>query len=391
MTRPNSPKRLATSVVGLIVTAVLIGAACGNDDGIGFDAVTSSGEPIEYPAAAPADAPADPGAAPTDAPADPGELPTDPSGITLLTHDSFALSEGTLAAFTSQTGIEVTLLAAGDTGQMVSEAILTAGSPLGDVMFGVDNTFLARALNAELFEPYESPNLADVPDQFKLDPQHRATPIDYGDVCINYWTDALPADPPTVLEDLTDPKFADQLVVPSPETSSPGLAFLLATIAGTDDWEQFWADLADNGVAVTAGWNDAYYGEFISGGGDRSMVVSYASSPPAEVIYASPPIDTAPTEVLVDSCFRQIEFAGVLAGTDHPAEARALIDFMLTPAFQNDVPLNMFVFPVAESATLPQAFVDHAQIADDPLFIDPADIEAHRDEWTDRWVEIVLG
>ena len=274
---------------------------------------------------------------------------------------------------------------------MVSEAILTAGNPLGDVMFGVDNTFLARALDAELFEPYESPNLANVPDEFKLDSQHRVTPIDYGDVCVNYWTDALPAEAPEALEDLTAPELADQLVVQNPETSSPGLAFLLATIAGTDDWEQFWADLADNGVAVTAGWEDAYYGEFIAGGGDRSMVVSYASSPPAEVIYADPPVDAAPTEVLLDSCFRQIEFAGVLAGTDHPAEARALIDFMLTPTFQDDVPLNMFVFPVADSATLPQAFVDHAQIAEDPLFIDPADIEANRDEWTDRWVEIVLG
>ena len=386
MTRPNFPKGLATGPVGLIakagliVIAGLIGAACGNDDGRGPDTVTDAGEPAEYPGVTPADAATD-GVEPL----------TDPSGITLLTHDSFALSDETLAAFTSRTGIEVTLLQAGDTGTMVSEAILTAGNPLGDVMFGVDNTFLARALKAELFEPYESPNLAEVPDEFKLDSEHRVTPIDYGDVCINYWTDALPADPPEALEDLTVPEFADQLVVQNPETSSPGLAFLLATIAGTDDWEQFWADLADNGVAVTAGWEDAYYGEFIAGGGDRSMVVSYASSPPAEVIYASSPIDAAPTEVLLDSCFRQIEFAGVLAGTDHPAEARALIDFMLTPTFQNDVPLNMFVFPVAESATLPQVFVDHSRIAEDPLFIDPADIEAHRDEWTDRWVEIVLG
>lgn len=389
MTRPDLPKGLATAVVGLIAFTGLIAAACGNDDSRGPDTVTVASEeatdtgesgPSEYP-----------GVASADAATDGVEPPLDPSGITLLTHDSFALSDETLEAFTNQTGIEVTLLQAGDTGTMVSEAILTAGNPLGDVMFGVDNTFLARALNADLFEPYESPNLADVPDEFELDPMHRVTPIDYGDVCVNYWTDALPGDPPERLEDLTDPEYADQLVVQNPETSSPGLAFLLATIAGTDDWEQFWADLADNRVAVTAGWEDAYYGEFISGGGDRSMVVSYASSPPAEVIFASSPIDTAPTEVLVDSCFRQIEFAGVLAGTDHPVEARALIDFMLTPTFQNDVPLNMFVFPVAESASLPPVFVEHAQIAQDPLFIDPAEIEAHRDEWTDRWVEIVLG
>lgn len=354
MTRPNFAVSLIASAIGLIAVAGVIAAACGNDDDGDADS------------------------------------PTDPSSITLLTHDSFALSDETLVVFTAQTGIEVQILQAGDTGTMVSEAILTAGNPLGDVMFGVDNTFLARALNADLFEPYESPNLADVPDVFKLDPQHRVTPIDFGDVCINYWTDALPADPPTTLEDLASPEFANQLVVQNPETSSPGLAFLLATIAGTDDWEQYWAELVDNGVAVTAGWEDAYYGEFISGGGERSMVVSYASSPPAEVIYASSPIDTPPTQVLLDSCFRQIEFAGVLSGTDHPAEAQALIDFMLTPTFQDDVPLNMFVFPVANSATLPQVFVDHAQIANDPLFVDPADIEAHRDEWTDRWVEIVL-
>ncbi len=380
MTRPNSPKGLTTGVIGLIAVVGLFVAACGNDDNDrGPDTPTDAGSATESATAS--TYPATGGAKP----------PADTSGITLLTHDSFALSDETLAAFTSRTGIEVTLLQAGDTGQMISEAILTAGNPLGDVMFGVDNTFLARALNAELFEPYESPNLADVPDEFKLDPQHRVTPIDYGDVCVNYWTDALPTDPPTTLEDLTAPTFADQLVVQNPETSSPGLAFLLATIAGTDDWEQFWADLTDNGVAVTAGWEDAYYGDFIAGGGDRSMVVSYASSPPAEVIFADPPVDTAPTEVLLDSCFRQIEFAGVLAGTDHPVEARALIDFMLTPTFQNDVPLNMFVFPVADSATLPQVFVDHAQTAEEPLFIDPAEIEAHRDEWTDRWVEIVLG
>lgn len=377
MTRPDFPKSLVRRLVVLVAVAGLVGAACGSDDSTRApDAATGAGDEAGYPLTPPTGA---------------GEPFADPAGITLLTHDSFALSDETLAAFTSRTGIEVTLLQAGDTGQMVSEAILTAGNPLGDVMFGVDNTFLARALDAELFEPYESPNLAEVPDEFQLDPQHRVTPIDYGDVCINYWTDALPAEAPEALEDLTDPAFVDQLVVQNPETSSPGLAFLLATIAGTDDWEKFWADLADNGVAVTAGWEDAYYGDFIAGGGDRSMVVSYASSPPAEVIYATPPIDAAPTGVLLDSCFRQIEFAGVLAGTDHPAEARALIDFMLTPTFQNDVPLNMFVFPVADSATLPPEFVEHAQIADDPLFIDPAEIEANRDEWTDRWVEIVLG
>ena len=319
----------------------------------------------------------------------------DPAGttVTLLTHDSFNLSPETLEAFTAETGIVVEQLASGDAGTLVAQACLTAGEPLGDVLFGIDNTFLQRGLDCDMFEPYTSPGLADVPDHLELDPEHRVTPVDYGDVCLNYWVDAFDGSPPppTSLDDLTDPAYADMLVVQSPETSSPGLAFLLATIAHYGDgWEDYWAALRDNGLSVTAGWEDAYFGEFIAGGGDRPIVVSYASSPPAEVLFADPPVDEPPTGVVTASCYRQIEFAGVLAGADNPGGAEALIDFMLTPTFQNDVPLNMFVFPVIEGATLPDVFVEHAEIADDPFMVDPAEIEAQRDAWTDRWVEIVL-
>ena len=313
--------------------------------------------------------------------------------VTLLTHDSFVLSPETLEAFTESTGIDVEQLAAGDAGVLVAQACLTAGEPLGDVLFGIDNTFLQRGLDCGIFESYASPGLADVPDHFELDGEHRVTPIDFGDVCLNYWVDSFDGSPPppSSLDDLIDPAYADMLAVQSPETSSPGLAFLLATIARYGDgWEDYWVALRDNGVSVTAGWEDAYYGEFIAGGGDRPIVVSYASSPPAEVIYADPPVDEPPTGVVTASCYRQIEFAGVLAGADNPGGAQALIDFMLTPTFQNDVPLNMFVFPVISSATLPEAFAEHAQIAEDPLILDPAEVEAQRNAWTDRWVEIVL-
>ena len=325
----------------------------------------------------------------------PSEDGDDLSGttVTLLTHDSFNLSPETLESFTESTGIAVEQLASGDAGQLVSQACLTVGEPLGDVLFGIDNTFLQRGLDCGIFEPYESPGLSDVPDRFEIDPERRVTPIDFGDVCLNYWVDSFDGElpPPSTLDDLIDPSYADMLVVQSPETSSPGLAFLLATIVRYGDgWEDYWASLRHNGVSVTAGWEDAYYGEFTAGGGDRPIVVSYASSPPAEVIYADPPVDEPPTGVVTASCYRQIEFAGVLAGADNPGGAQALIDFMLTPTFQDDVPLNMFVFPVIESATLPEAFVDHAQIAEDPFILEPSEVEAQRDAWTDRWVEIVL-
>ena len=314
-----------------------------------------------------------------------------PVTVTLLAHDSFVADESLLDAFAERTGITVDVVTAGDTGQMISQSILSAGEPLGDVMFGVDNTFLQRALDADLFVPYEAEGLIDVAAEFVIDDQHRVTPIDFGDVCVNYWTNALPGPVPTALADLTEPANAGQLVVQSPESSSPGLAFLLATIAGTPDWEQFWTDLRANGVSVTPDWESAYYGEFTSGGGDRSMVVSYASSPPVEVMFAAEPIDEPPTGVLLDSCFRQIEFAGVLAGTAHPDAAGEVIEFLLSKEFQDGIPESMFVFPVSDRAELPATWAAHAQVAQDPLILDPADIEANRDEWIDRWVEIVLG
>ena len=328
------------------------------------------------------------GSAPTGAPE-----PVAGQTITLVTHDSFWISEGTLEAFTAATDVTVVVQSAGDAGQMVSSAILTVGDPLGDVMFGVDNTFLQRALDAGLFETYESPALAGVPTSLQLDPTNRVTPIDFGDVCLNYWIDRFDVDDPapSTLADLADPAYADQLVVQNPETSSPGLAFLLATIAEYgNDWEDYWAALRDNGVVVTAGWEDAYWGEFVSGGGSRPIVVSYASSPPAEVIYADPPVDTPPTGVVTDTCFRQVEFAGILAGTDHRAAAELLVDFLLSPTFQEDIPLNMFMFPALASAALPQAFVDFVRLADDPYMLEPAEIEANRNAWTERWTEIVL-
>jgi thiamine transport system substrate-binding protein len=320
----------------------------------------------------------------------------DLEGVTvrLVTHDSFVVSDGVLEAFTEQTGIEVDVIQGGDAGEVVSRAILTAGEPEGDVLFGIDNTFLQRGLDAELFVPYESPQLSTVDDELELDRgQFRVTPIDYGDVCVNYWVDALPSsEAPTSLDDLTEPDYAGSFVTQDPEASSPGFAFLLATIAayGEDGWEDYWTQLADGGVAVTAGWTDAYYGEFVAGGGEKALVTSYATSPVAEVVFAETPIETPPTGVLLDGCFRQVEFAGILDGAEQPEAAQALIDFMLSETFQADIPLNMFVFPANGEVALPEVFTANAAVPTRTLSLDPAEIEANRARWTERWAEIVI-
>ncbi|MCC6568953.1 MAG: thiamine ABC transporter substrate-binding protein, partial [Anaerolineales bacterium] len=227
--------------------------------------------------------------------------PAQPATLTVMTHDSFAVSEDVVKAFEDSNNVKVVFLPSGDAGSMLNKAILTKDAPLADVMFGVDNTFLSRALDEDIFESYASPELQNIPDEFKLDPSNRATPVDYGDVCINYdkkyfAEKNLPV--PQSLEELMEPEYNGLLVVENPATSSTGLAFLLATVAHYgDSFPDYWRALKDNGVVVADGWETAYYTNFSgsSGKGPQPMVVSYASSPAAEVIFAETPLDDAPT------------------------------------------------------------------------------------------------
>lgn len=316
--------------------------------------------------------------------------------VTLVTYDSYAISKATLAAFTEETGQEVEIVRGGDAAEVVNRALLTKGTPEGDVLFGVDNNLLSRAVAEDLFAAYKPQGVEQVPAQYVLDPEYNVTPVDVGDVCVNYdkaffAQEGLPV--PKNLTDLTDPRFKDLLVVENPGTSTPGLAFLLATVSefGPDGFTAYWQSLRDNGVQVENSWDSAYYKRFSggSGDGDRPLVVSYASSPPAEVVFADDPPKTAPTGVLLETCYRQVEFAGLLAGATNPAGGQQLIDFMLTRTYQEDLPLNNFVFPVVPDAKLPKVFTDNAQIVAEPLSLPPEEVAAGRDAWVAAWTDVM--
>ena len=317
--------------------------------------------------------------------------------ITLVTHDSFNASKGVMRAFTKRTGVTVKVLRSGDAGAAVNQAILTKSNPLGDVFYGVDNTLLSRALDEGIFTPYKSPELANIPASLELDPKHRVTPVDTGDVCINYdkkYFADKKLTPPKTIEDLAKPEYKGLLVVENPATSSPGLAFLLATVAqfGNDAWRSYWEKLRDNDVKVVDGWEQAYNTEFSgsAGKGDYPLVVSYASSPPAEVVNADRLPKEAPTGALLNTCFRQIEFVGILKGTAHEKAAKQFVDFMLSEKFQQDMPLQMYVFPARDGTKLPEAFLKFAKVAPRPLSLPPKQIADNRDTWIDEWTDTVL-
>ncbi len=323
----------------------------------------------------------------------------EPRTLTVMTHDSFAVSEDLVTQFEAENNVKISFVRSGDTGAALNKAILSKENPLADVFYGVDNTFLTRALEEDIFEAYESPLLAEIPDSFKIDPGHFVLPVDYGDVCINYdkaYFEEQGLVVPTSLEELAQPEYKGLLAVENPATSSPGLAFLMATIAqfGEDGYLEYWQSLVDNNVVVVNDWETAYYTNFSasSGQGPQPMVVSYGSSPPVEVYYAETALEDAPTASIIgpNTCFRQIEFVGILKGTPNRDLAEAFVDFMLGVDFQTDIPLQMFVFPVNSNAVLPEVFTQYAQIPDQPATLDPDLIDANREAWINAWMEIVL-
>ncbi|MEA3326294.1 MAG: thiamine ABC transporter substrate-binding protein [Chloroflexota bacterium] len=319
--------------------------------------------------------------------------------LTVMTHDSFAISEDLIAEFESEHDITVSFVRSGDTGRALNQAILSKENPIADIFYGVDNTFLTRALEEKIFEAYASPLLSEIPDSYQIDPDNFALPVDYGDVCINYdrsYFEESDLDIPTTLEALIDPEYAGLFVTENPATSSPGLAFLMATIAqfGEENYLNYWMALKENGLVVVSDWETAYYTNFSgsTGQGPQPMVVSYSSSPAAEVIFSESELEEAPTASIIgpNTCYRQIEFVGILLGTKNRDLAEDFIDFMLGVPFQEDIPMQMFVYPVNQNAALPQAFVENVQIPDEPASLSPQQIDQNREKWIEAWIDLVL-
>ncbi len=322
-----------------------------------------------------------------------------PPELVLMTHDSFDIGEDVITAFEEDHDATVRILKSGDAGEMVAQAILTKDAPLADLMYGIDNTFLGRALEGGIFTEYRSANLDLVPGQYRLDPTDHVMPVDFGFVSINYdlaWFDEHETQPPGDLPDLTEEDWKGLLVVENPATSSPGLAFLLSTIArfgetGDYTWKDFWADLRANDVLVTNGWEDAYYTSFSTYGGDRPLVVSYTTSPAAEVFYSEGAYEAPPTGNMAGSkaAFLQIEGIGILEGTDNENLAEAFVDFVMARLFQEDFPTRMWVYPTNSDAALPAIF-DFILPPGEPATVDPMTIAANREAWIDEWTQIVL-
>ncbi|MCW2858063.1 MAG: transporter substrate-binding protein [Marmoricola sp.] len=312
--------------------------------------------------------------------------------IVIATHDSWAMSKSVMAAFTKQTGITVKIEQHGDAGELTNKLVLTKGNPIADGVFGIDNTFATRAVDAGILADYTPWSEPASVSRFNLaQGSSQLTPIDYGDVCVNVdntWFAKKKLSPPKTFEDLTAPAYKGLTVTPAATTSSTGLAFLAGTIGRFGNgWKAYWTKLTANGLKIDPGWTEAYEGDFTAGGGQGTypIVVSYSSSPP----YTVPKAGGAPTtSALLDTCFRQVEYAGVLKGASNPGGVEKFIDFMQGRQFQAALPENMYVYPVDTTVALPPDWARWAPVSPHPYAVSAADITANRNAWLRDWRDL---
>lgn len=290
--------------------------------------------------------------------------------VRIATHDSFAISDELISEFETQTGYQLEILRLGDTGSLTNQLVLTKNAPVADAFYGIDNTFASIATQNQLVAG-------------------ELTEINYSDVCFNYdiaWFAENQIQPPSSWRDLGLEKYRGLTVVTNPNLSSPGLAFLATTIAGFSSETQtfgYWKKLQANDLKVAGSWEDAYFVDFTRYGGTKPIVLSYASSPAAEVGEDG----IAGTKALSQECFRQIEYAGVIANSDNEPGARALIEFLRGDSFQRSVPEAMYVYPSVAGTALPETWAKYALPAESTIGSD-LDIAKDRAGWLASWSTI---
>ena len=295
----------------------------------------------------------------------------EPPIVRLATHDSFVISDDLIKSFEELSGQKLEIIRLGDTGSLTNQLVLTKNAPIADAVFGIDNTFLPVAQQNKILDaaPVE---------------------IDYSDVCFNYDIDYFQSNqitPPNTWEDLTDPSFKSLTVVTDPKLSSPGLAFLATTVSKfglTADFTKYWSDLASNDLLVAGSWEDAYFVNFTRYGGTRPIVLSYASSPAAELDESGTP----KTKALLDGCFRQIEYASVISGAENKKGAEALVTFLTSKEFQDSVAENMYVYPSNQSASVPESWSMAALPAASNLGAE-LDFQSDKETWLQKWQEAI--
>ncbi len=311
--------------------------------------------------------------------------------LRVAVHNSFSIPKPLLTSFEQKNQVKLSLIKMGDSGEILNKLILTKAKPIADVVYGLDNASVHKAHEAGILAAVQpkptTPAWADVP---------YAISVNYAYVTLNYdkaWFKKSGLPLPKSLNDLASPTYKNLLVMPNPATSSPGMAFLMANIEGFGEEKAlaWWGKMRQNGVKITKGWSEAYYAEFSHNGGSRPLVVSYASSPAAEVFFSKTKLTESPTGNLFlgGGTFRQIEAAAILKDNQNPQASTAFINFLRSPEVQFAIQTEMWVYPVSQGVSLSPSF-RFAELPTAHSTANGTTINQYQQEWLAKWTKVVL-
>ncbi len=313
-----------------------------------------------------------------------GKEPAD-NRLVIYTYDSFPAGlEEHIRSTLEAEGVTSEMLRFEDSGGVMAQILLEKDNPQADVVIGLDNTYLARAIEEDLFQTYKPVGLALAHERLLVDPEYRLIPFDYGSITFNYDSELLP-NPPESWEELLDPAYRDKIIVMNPTTASPGRNFLLFTIAefGEDGYLDFWEELKPNILTVTAGWSEGY-GLYTQG--EAPIVLSYDTSPAYHLHFED--TDRYKNLIFNGRAYAQVEVAGMLKGAENPDAAKRCMDVIVSKEFQDLVPLNNIMYPVHPEAELPKAFIE-AESATEIVNMDERKVAEKLDEWLAAWEELM--
>ena len=307
--------------------------------------------------------------------------------LTIYAYDSFVSEWGPgpkiFPVFEKKYGIKLSVISAGDAGQVLQRAIIEKDNVKADLLIGIDNNLLARAIAENILSPYKSKNLDKIPEELVFDKTNRVTPFDYGYFSIIYDSEKI-LNPPASLDDLLKPEYADSLILMDPRTSSPGLGFMLWTkVAFGNNFGEYWKNLMPSVLTITDGW-DSGYGLFTEG--EAPMVLSYTTSPAYHAEYEN--TERYRAAIFPAGHYMQIEGMGIVKGAKNRKVAEEFIDFILENEFQNEIPLTNWMYPVRTDLTLPDSF-NMAPKPEISLMISPEEIDIHLSEWIEEWINAV--
>lgn len=329
---------------------------------------------------------------------------SDDGTLTIVTYDIIALSDDMLEEFTNNTGYEINMIRTDDAGGILENLLLTKEAPQADLALGLDNTYLQTALDNCLLGPH-SANVPDL-DPLALTPYsgEMAVPFDQGYVCLNADIEALEENNvsfPSTLEELTGEQWKGRTAFPSPTTSSPGRAFMTATIdyferQATMDAMTWWEAMADNDAIFTSGWTEAYETHY-SGGygiwgeghiGDAWLTVSYCHSPGVEAYYGGN--YTISKAIDIDyASFHQVEYAAKVNGGGSSSAVDAFIEYLLSDEVNKNMPENNLMYSVLDNEDMPETdgYRYHSPIPSNPSEITAERIDVEMDGWLMDWRE----